>query len=59
MREAPGEYITTFNQETGQFETKQKDQTTNCYCRCRNNRSNRSQQETVFGIITKSFRKNN
>ena len=28
MREAPGEYITTFNQETGQFETKQKDQTT-------------------------------
>ena len=28
MREAPGEYVTTFNQETGQFETKQKDQTT-------------------------------
>ena len=28
MREAPGEYVTTFNQETGQFETKQKDKTT-------------------------------
>ena len=28
MRETPGEYVTTFNQETGQFETKQKDQTT-------------------------------
>ena len=28
MREAPGEYVTTFNQETGQFETKQKDKKT-------------------------------
>ncbi len=24
MREAPGEYVTTFNQETGQFETNKK-----------------------------------
>ena len=28
IRETPGQYTTTFNQETGQFETKQKDQTT-------------------------------
>ena len=28
IRETPGQYTTTFNEETGQFETKQKDQTT-------------------------------
>ena len=28
IRETPGQYTTTFNQETGQFETKQKDETT-------------------------------
>jgi hypothetical protein len=28
IRETPGQYTTTFNQETGQFETKEKDQTT-------------------------------
>ena len=28
MRETPGQYTTTFNEETGQFETKQQDQTT-------------------------------
>lgn len=28
IRETPGEYTTTFNAETGQFETKQKDETT-------------------------------
>ena len=28
IRETPGQYTTTFNEETGQFETKQKDETT-------------------------------
>ena len=28
IRETPGQYTTTFNEETGQFETKQKDKTT-------------------------------
>jgi len=28
IRETPGQYTTTFNEETGQFETKQKNQTT-------------------------------
>ena len=28
IRETPGQYITTFNEETGQFETKQQDQAT-------------------------------
>ena len=28
MRETPGQYTTTFNEETGQFETKQKDEIT-------------------------------